>query len=232
MSDPVRIFIGTDSTAMRRAEIALEYSIRKNCSVDVQVFFMDKFRDNEIWHGWNDAAWYTPFTNFRFAIPEVSNFEGRSIYVDVDQIFLRDPLELLNLPIPEDKGFLALAPFRSDVIVYDNSKFKGDWWPSLQELKASHDHVGIHLSKMEHLWAQLPFEWCCNDGGIESNQGNKISTGPYKKGKTCLLHYTEMNWQPWRPYPKKFSYPDHPHQEACRIWWETYALALEEQASK
>ena len=85
MSDPVRVFIGTDSTAMRRAEIALEYSIRKNCSVDVQVFFMDKFRDNEIWHGWNDAAWYTPFTNFRFAIPGVSNFEGRSIYVDVDQ---------------------------------------------------------------------------------------------------------------------------------------------------
>jgi len=233
MSEIVRVFIATDARAMRRAEVALEFSIRRLCSANVAIVFMDKFRNDEVWHEWNDEKWYTPFSNFRFSVPEVSGFEGRSIYVDVDQLFLRDPLELLNLEIPKDKGFLALGPYRSDVMVYDNSKFKGDWWPSLQELKSSVNHVGQHLAKMEHLWAPLPLEWCCNDGGVtNSNQGNKFQTAPYKEGETCLVHYTEMNWQPWKPYPKKFSYPNHPHQEVARVWWETYALALEEKLNE
>ena len=225
--NPVRIFIGTDEGPMRRAEIALEYSIKKHCSVPFEIEWMDASRGGANWTGWNSGGWYTPFTNFRFGIPEASGFEGRSIYVDVDQIFLRDPLELISLDIPEDKGWLALGANRSDVIVYDNAKFAGDWWPRLEALKATSKGIGSHLMRMKHLWAPLPLKWCCNDGGIMSAQGNKFQTDAYEEGETCLIHYTQMNWQPWRPYPKKFSYPNHPHQEVTRIWWEMYALGLE-----
>jgi len=230
--DKVRIFVGTDGRAMRRAEIALEYTVKKHCSVPYEIDWMDESRGQPNWTGWNNKKWYTPFTNFRFGIPEASGFQGRSIYMDVDQLFLEDPLKLLSLPIPEDKGWLALGSGRSDVMVYDNAKFKGDWWPPLSSLKVTPKGIGIHLSRMKHLWAPLPLKWCCNDGGIPSKQGNKFDTGPYKEGETCLLHYTDMNLQPWRPYPKKFKYPRHPHQEAARIWWEMYALGLEDKMNE
>jgi hypothetical protein len=38
-----------------------------------------------------------------------------------------------------------------------------------------------------------------------------------------------MEWQPWKPYPKKFKYPPHPHARAESLWWQMYAKALEEE---
>jgi hypothetical protein len=231
----VRVFIGSDTRAFKRAEIALEYSIKKYASGPVKIEWMDFYRGDEKWQGWDRSAWYTPFTCYRFGIPEYSGFEGRSIYVDVDQIFLDDVYKLINLPIPDDKALLSLSWIRTDVMVLDNAKFKSfDWWPSIEDLKTSRTKaktlcrliggstdVGAYKPGT-NIVGKLPPEWCCNDGH------------GYNKDKTCLLHYTEMKTQPWRPYPKgwkmwKFDYPDHPNQEATRLWWEMYAEALEDK---
>ena len=221
----VRIFIATDGKAMKRAELALEYSIKKHASGPVDIEWMDEERGEPAWTGWNRKNWYTRFTCFRFAIPELSGFKGRTIYVDVDQLFLDDIYELINLPIPEDKALLALNWVRTDVMVVDNAKFKNfDWWPSVEEMKASGMKAKdyLHLIKEHDIVGHLPNEWCCNDG-----KG-------YEREKTKLLHFTEMKTQPFKPYPKgwkswKFDYPPHPHQESARIWWEYYAEALEDK---
>ena len=123
-NEALRFYIATDGTAMQKAEMALVYSIQKVCSVPFSVHFMDKHRPNPLWHGWNDKKWYTPFSNFRFAIPEVNGFQGRAVYMDVDQIILKDPKELFELEIPEDKAWLALDPSRTDVMLMDCAKFK------------------------------------------------------------------------------------------------------------
>jgi lipopolysaccharide biosynthesis glycosyltransferase len=231
MSEEVRIFVGTDGRAMKRAELALEHSIRKHASTPITIEWMDEERGDVKWTGWSREKWYTRFTCFRAAIPEFSNFEGRSIYVDVDQIFLRDPKELLELPIPEGKAFLSLNCSRTDVMVFDNKKFKTSWWPNVSAMKASDWGIGKYLRWLKPHWAPLPPHWCCNDGGMNTRQTNETE---YKEGETALIHYTEMNWQPWRPYPKgwkgnSFTYPPHPHPEVSRIWWEMYALALEDK---
>jgi hypothetical protein len=240
MSQPVlRIFVGTHGEAMRRAEIALAYSVKKHCTVPYEIIWMDASRDDERYHNWvgggKDFPWYTPFTNFRFSIPEYSNFEGRSIYLDVDQLFLNDPNILLNLPIPEGKAYLSLTPHRTDVILYDNEKFKDSWYPSIDVLKKTKRHIGHLNNIIAPYWAELPWHWCCNDGGVPNKQG--FQTLEYDEEKTNLIHYTEMNWQPWHPYPdgnpltgRKFSYGRHPHQEVTRIFWEYYAKGLEEIA--
>ena len=57
-----------------------------------------------------EAVWFTDFTNFRWAIPEVCSFNGKAIYVDVDEIFLRNPRELFDLTIPDGKAVLSLNP--------------------------------------------------------------------------------------------------------------------------
>lgn len=226
----IYFYIGTDGGANFRAEKALEYSISKHCSIPFSIEWMDTSRGGETWQGWNNLKWYTKFSNFRFSIPELRNFEGRAIYMDVDQIILKDPVDLFNLPINEDKGWLALDSTRTDVMVYDCSKFKNlEGWPSLEEMKKSSYHIGNYIKLMKHLWQPLPHEWCCNDGGIESNQKNFFKSAPYDENKTCLLHYTQMDWQPWKPYPEKFNYPPHPHPRAESIWWQYYAKALEKE---
>tara|TARA_Y100000592_G_scaffold100258_1_gene179425 strand:+ start:3972 stop:4694 length:723 start_codon:yes stop_codon:yes gene_type:complete len=233
MSDnTVYFYIGTDGDANGPAEKALEYSIKQSCSTPYKIEWMDTARGGANWQGWNKKGWYTPFSNFRFAIPEARNFEGRAIYLDVDQIILKDPNILFNLPIPEDKFWLALAPTRTDVIVYDCSKFKNlEGWPSLEEMKLNKDkwNIGHFVKKIKEKWSPLPDEWCCNDGGIMSDQKNKYQTAPYDSNTTCLLHFTQMDWQPWKPYPQKFNYPPHPHARAESLWWQMYAKALEEK---
>ena len=226
----LHFYVGTDMIPMQRAEVALIHSIRKTASKPSYIEWMDESRDNhDVWKGWNNKRWYTKFSNFRWAIPERRNFKGRAVYLDVDQIILKDPKELFELPIPEGKAWLSIDKTRTDVMLFDCSKFNESFWPSIEEMKKSSDHIGHYIKRIEHLWAPLPEEWCCNDGGIMSNQGNKFQTEEYSEEKTCLLHYTQMNWQPWKPYPEKFDYPKHPHQEVARIWWETYAEALEHE---
>ena len=224
----LKFFIATDGLAMGRAELALAFSIQKHSTQRFDIHFMDKVRPDPKWHNWSDEKWYTTFSNFRFAVPEANNFEGRAVYMDVDQLILKDPKELFELEIPDDKAWLALDANRTDVMVMDCAKFKDlEGWPSIEEMKNSQDNIGDYIKKIKHLWHPLPKRWCCNDGGIASNQGNKIETDPYDPETTCLMHYTQMDWQPWKPYPDKFNYPPHPHARAESLWWQYYGEAVE-----
>tara|TARA_B100000459_G_scaffold141273_1_gene100938 strand:- start:149 stop:871 length:723 start_codon:yes stop_codon:yes gene_type:complete len=230
--ETVYIYVGTDGGANSKAEKALEYSIKKYCSVPYVIEWMDTARGAENWQGWNKKDWYTKFSHFRFAIPEVHGFKGRAIYLDVDQIFLKDPKDLFNIEIPEGKVWTSLDTKRTDVIVYECERFKSlPHWPSLEEMKKNEngEHIGHFSGRLSKYWHPLPHKWCCNDGGIASDQKNKFVCEPYDREKTCLLHYTQMDWQPWKPYPKEFSYPPHPHPRAESIWWQMYAGALEEE---
>ena len=231
-NETIYFYIGTDGNANSPAEKALEYSIKTNCSVPYEIEWMDTARGGADWQGWNKNGWYTPFSHFRFAIPELRGFSGRAIYMDVDQIILKDPKELFNLEIPEDKAWISLDKTRTDVVVYDCSKFKNiQGWPSIEYMKANKqkEHIGHFVKRIQNYWHPLPHKWCCNDGGIASDQKNKFICDPYNKDETCLLHYTQMEWQPWKPYPKKFKYPPHPHARAESLWWQMYAKALEEE---
>ena len=125
---------------------------------------------------------------------------------------------------------MSLDKSRTDVIVFDCEKFKDlEDWPSIEQMKQSSDNIGHYIQRVSHLWSPLPQKWCCNDGGVVSEQNNKFETDPYDPETTCLLHYTQMDWQPWKPYPEKFDYPPHPHARAESIWWQNYALSLEQE---
>tara|TARA_Y100000592_G_scaffold45392_1_gene72040 strand:+ start:5450 stop:6157 length:708 start_codon:yes stop_codon:yes gene_type:complete len=226
----LKVFVGTDGGVEEPAEKALAYSFQKNSSIPVEIEFMDEKRGNPFWHGWNKNRWYTPFTCYRWGIPEFCNFEGRAMYMDVDQLVLKDPKELLELKFDDGKFWMAPGSRRGDVILYDCAKFKNKWWPSIQEIKDNQKGIGWFLDKIGKGWQKLPERWCCNDGGyVGPTQVNKMPTEPYVDGETCLVHYTEMSWQPWEPYPKKYKYTPHRHQGVIALWWKYYAKALEEE---
>jgi len=223
MTDPVRVYVGTDPN-MKKAEMALEYSIRKHCSTDVEIVWMDYARGGT-WDGWNigrerghpyaKKGWATDFTCFRFAIPEACGFEGRAIYLDVDMILLKDIRELFDLPL--ERPLMATPAGGYDVILIDCAAFKDQlWWPTIDRMKVNtwrRKDYELLLEQHEFVSKTVPEKWDCRDG-----RG-------YDPKETALVHYTDMNTQPWKPYPETFTYPDHPRQDMVDLFWSLYEEA-------
>lgn len=157
------------------------------------------------------GAWGTPFSCFRFAIPELCNFEGRAVYLDADMLVLGDVRELLEHKLVS--GYHCIDPRRTDVSVIDCSFFKGKkWWPTIGFMKNSGAFTGIYVDHLMHFNASvatLPKTWnsCdpmqpCKDPGLDGLK---------------LLHFTVVPTQPYRPYPT-VTYRDHPWQSWVDRW--------------
>lgn len=228
----MKFFIGTEPR-MWLGNAVLKYSIAKHAQSEFEIVEMDYSLGDENWEGWNigrelgvpatrtigangEAVWFTDFTNFRWAIPEVCGFEGRAIYNDIDQIYLKAPEELWELDMG-GKPVLSLTANETSVMLFDCAKFKDlDWWPSIEEMKASGWNIKHYIRLlMEHdFYGNLPTRWNCLDG---RNYGD---------GYTGLVHYTDMSGQLWRPYPERLRYHRHtPEME--KIWMDLYFEALE-----
>ena len=86
----IKLFIGTSEVEDRWIEQIYLYSLFKNTKEKLDITFLrpSMFKD------WNTKGWGTPFTCFRYAVPELMGFKGRAIYTDVDQLNFRDISEL------------------------------------------------------------------------------------------------------------------------------------------
>jgi hypothetical protein len=244
--DPLRIFV-TTCGPMWRVEKALEYSIKKYCSEPCEVHFLRTgdpgFETNDelgIPHTdvnaikkakcWNTGrshsrpysgeGWQTPFSSFRFAIPELCNFKGRAIHMDADFLVLKDlrPIFEMKMIAP------VMSPHkRTDFMLIDCGKFQElvmmGIWPSLDEMKASGNVVEQYrnLLKQNLFMGEGDTKW-------ESWDGKNLDKD------TFAIHFTEMNTQPWEPYPEYFKYPPHPSPIAVNLFWQHYAEALEAEA--
>jgi len=220
---PVRVFIGTEPR-MWVAETVLRYSILAHASVPVEIVSMDYSRGG-VWEGWsigrprgrpatvalNEAGnrvWFTEFTNYRWAIPEVCGFAGRAIYLDVDMVVLGDIAELWNTDLPAP--VLSLAPNETSVMLFDCARFAGlEGWPAIAEMKTSGWGVREFVAVLQRQQAigQLPVVWNCLDGQ------------DFSYTRTRLVHYTNMSSQPWRPYPERLHYRCHVMPEMEELWF-------------
>jgi hypothetical protein len=229
-----RVFIGTEPRMWRGTRV-LEYSLEKCASIDVDIHRMDYSLDDDTWHDWRigrphgvpatrntnpetgELVWFTDFTCFRWAIPEKCGFQGRAIYNDVDQIYLGDVKELLELDMG-DAALLSLTTNETSVMLMDCEKFANlDWWPSIQEMKDSNWGIQhyIQLLRRNEMYGQLPTNWNCLDGQF------------YSPGWTKLVHYTDMSGQLWRPYPERLNYRRHRVPEMEELWMNLYFEAVD-----
>jgi hypothetical protein len=231
MDDIIRVFIGSDPHE-KRAELALEYSIRKTTKQQVEIVWMDYSRGG-LWAEWDigrehgkpasGRGWYTDFSNYRFSIPEAAGYQGRALYMDVDFLVLHDLWEIWMMPlnnpvaVPYDKG----GEPDPSLILFDCSAFKYfDWWPRIEKMKINRWSLRtyVHLLKQKNLFTPLKSEWYSDDG---------VNFG----STTITLHYSNMSIQPWEPYSQSHKYPPHPRTDLALLWWRTYAEALEQQAT-
>jgi lipopolysaccharide biosynthesis glycosyltransferase len=221
MIEPIRIFIGTSANNEdSEAEMVLEYSLKKNTTYPLEITWMRQTKDeNSIWGGWETPRWSTPFSGFRWAIPEACNFHGKAIYMDVDQVNLRDIADLYSMPM----AGLPLAARRGKrfgghefcVILFDCERM-ADFLMPVSRMKPNPEahHRYVNMFSGSELVLDLDPRWNCHDG-----DGLPIED-------IWHLHYTEMATQPWKPAWFTGQGREHPRQDLVKFWHDMRAEAV------
>jgi hypothetical protein len=191
----MRIFIGTSSNGEDyKAERALEYSLRKNCLDDIEIVWMRQ-NSSPLFSGWKTDKWATPFTNFRWAVPEACGYKGKAIYMDVDQLNIRNISDLYNIKMTHPihaRFVINLKRHETSVMLMDCDKLK-EILPSIEELKQM-----MHLFTLKsNFIGDLNARWNCLDG-----EGLSLE-------KIWHLHFTNMDSQPWHPSWNKREHKNH-----------------------
>lgn len=222
--ETIRIFIGNEP-GNEKAEKALHYSIIKNCSSPIEIHWMSDKYKNSIWDNWNKGrdnrlqnsgtGWKTNFSVFRWVIPEICGFKGKAIYLDIDQLVLKDIRQMFELEMGNN-AVLSITPERTDVMLMNCEKFNNPIWPSVSKMKPSGKHQKSYRKIVQENLGigQLDLMYNCLDGK------------DFDKNKTRLVHYTKMSTQPWHPFPNAMTYKEHNSPEMETLWHQYYNESL------
>ena len=222
-TSPIKLFVGTSANGEdAHAEITYEYSLRKHCSRDIDITWMRQSRDpSSPFFGWYTSMWATPFTAFRWAVPELCNFQGRAIFTDIDMLNLYDIGELYDMDM---QGKPLLARFLKDhkrhefsVMLMDCDKIC-DKIPPIADMKQIPD-IHQRLTRKfsgEKYTGHLDPSWNCLDG-------ENLSIDEIKQ-----LHFTFMNSQPWQPEWYTGTLSKHRRPELVELWERYHQEAIQQ----
>ena len=203
--DTVRIFVGCDPNNCDLEQMmVLDYSVHKHARQPVAITWMQLshdphsawYSDQETGSGWHTEHWSTPFSGFRWAIPEFCNFEGRAIYMDADVIVLCDVAELWSHPMHADAIVVAKggsSSARLCTCVWDCAKARS-YLPPLEAIQADPDSH----KKLMHLIKQKPQLIQPYLDSYNNIDGEDL---PIERIK--ILHYSDMGTQ----FSHKYSLP-------------------------
>jgi len=202
--EKIKLFIGTSANGEDRlAEAAYEYTLRKNTDRDLEIIWMRQTNDSSsFWSNFNTTRWATPFSGFRWGIPEYCKYEGKAIYTDVDMLNFYDIGKLYELPM-FDKPVLAREG-RTCVMLFDCTKFK-DWDIPDKSNPTYHEDI-YKFFLTNNIMGYLSPSWNCLDGDVKIPK---------------LLHYTNMSTQPWKPSWYKGVTKPHDKPELEKLFWDT-----------
>jgi len=187
---PIRIFVAATPAEWLPMRV-LEFSIREHSSLPVELSAIYSHqRPIPQPNGLENRA-RTPFSFQRFLIPELCQFKGRAIYMDADMQVFDDIEGLWNQPF-SDNHLLTVAsstPGRRpqfSVMVLDceclNWKIE-DIVAELDSGALKYRTLMFEMSVAKKIGYSVPVTW--------------NSLEQYNAGQTSLLHYTDMNTQPW-----------------------------------
>ena len=231
MSDPVRIFVGSDAWQRQfNGELLYQTALERVASPPVEVTMMTADPDSDgpwriareyrpgVWEvGTEPGQVYakgaraaTPFTLFRWAIPETCGFEGYAIYTDADQWWVKDPRILFEEGKRAGKA-VYLSQGKACVMVLDCAAFaKIKWWPTIEQLRSGESgtmyDIRERLKKEGHINPHMSRSWNYPDD--------------YIPGETGLVHTTNARTQPWHPYRHVFGRPPHKSARVRNLYRE------------
>ena len=199
LETPIRIFVGSMEEQMVSTKV-LEYSIKKHCSMSVDVFPLFKSGIEVPMPKDPANRPRTPFSFQRFFIPQLKNFKGRAIYMDSDMHVFADIKELWSRDMGDAD---VLAAYEADgtgrkpqfaVMLMDCEKLKWSVVDIVKKLdtgELTYETLMFNMAMAKKVDPVVEREW------------NSLEY--YEEGKTCNLHYTDMNSQPWLTFDNKYT---------------------------
>lgn len=204
MVDLLRVFVASTPAEWLPMRV-LEFSIRETTSLPVEVSAIYKFNRSIPMPLASENRPRTPFSFQRFLIPELCDFSGKAIYLDADMQVFEDIRELWT----QDFAGCGLQTVQEG----QNGR-RGQYSVMLLDcnaLKWNIDQIVADLDAGKLDYAALMYEM-----RVARKVGRNISPDwnsleRYQTGKTRLLHYTDMNTQPWVSIANPLGY----HWIAC-----------------
>lgn len=193
-TEPLRVYVGAVHSHRLLFEV-LRWSIRRHASRPVEVQSIGELiGDGLVLPQRPENRPGTPFSFHRFAVPMLAGWRSRAIYVDSDQLVLRDIAELYDRPMRFGARVLrrigrgpdgATGMRASSVMLLQCDRLR-DWSPQriADDLDAGRYSYEA-LMKLRPIWLKgsFPRHWNSFDH--------------YEPGRTGLLHYTGKSRQPW-----------------------------------
>ena len=210
-----KVYIGWDPAQQEAAEVC-RYTLLKHSTIPLQVSFLrlkDLQEQKIIWK--NDPAATTETTLSRFVVPHLSNFQGHSIYVDPDFVFLGDVREIFQAMDPRYSVMVVKMPYKPQSETRldgrQTAAYGKKCWSSL--MLWNNSHVKTKELTPEYVNAGKPsllhrFEWAASNeiGGlglewqvIPGHTDTAILNEPIK-----AIHFTEGG--PWHPQARSVEY--------------------------
>lgn len=191
----IRVFVGCAPNAEdAESQAVLEYSLRAHASEEVHITWMRLSRDRNTpfysdgRNGWQTQSWSTPFTGFRFLVPELCDFKGRAIYTDSDVIFMADIAELWREQFKPGKCVIAKTaddPNRLCVSVWDCAAARQ--YGIKDRAPMAHSFCRARMRSDRVIQPFESGEWNCLDGEDYEN---------LEDPRIKLIHYTHEASQP------------------------------------
>lgn len=188
--DTVRIFVAATPAEWLPMRV-LEYSIREHSTLPIELSAIYSHGREIPQPKAPENRARTPFSFQRFLIPELCHFTGRAIYLDADMQVFKDIAGLWDHPL--EGNHLQTVSSASDgrrsqfsVMLLDCARL--DW--KVEDIVARLDDGSLDYKTLmfdmkvaREVGYGIPLKW------------NSLEA--YIPGQTALLHYTDMNTQPW-----------------------------------
>ena len=188
---PIKVYVASTKAQMLAVKV-LEYSIRKHASMSVEVIPLHLNSIN-IPIPKDKTNWpRTPFSFQRFLIPELQQYTGRAIYLDSDMQVFRDIKDLW------------LKPFNKAQILTVKNADATERKPQFSvmlidcaSLQWSINEIVTKLDNQSLSYESLMFKMALVDKIDVTIESGWNSLEYFDADNTSLLHYTDMNTQPW-----------------------------------
>jgi lipopolysaccharide biosynthesis glycosyltransferase len=217
----IKVFIGSGEASLLERKVAI-YSLQKHTQRQLDIYVFNGTHNSiEL----NDQEPFlaplslklkyhniTEFSLYRFLIPQICNYQGKAIWIDSDTVCLADIAELFDTSL-NGCDFLAKAE------AY-NTRSSNLWGLSVMLIDCKQTRFDLETYFNEIAQGLYTYtDFSCMSPAFLAHHPLKIgqldpqwNVFDYCDEQTKLIHYTNLNTQPWK-------YPHHPYGE---LWFEYF----------
>lgn len=208
VNSPIRVFIGTDESqavacAVLKASILrrTKYPVEFTALCDLKCGVENKF--------------YTGFSFYRWAIPQVCGYRGRAIYLDADIIAQGDIKDLwfygTRAHTHYARPMQSRGGYYCSVMVIDCERAR---WPFKEWCEQAAADRGFYKRVM---WAHPNSPSAAGIGDLPADFNAMDQSGQLDHTRPLFAHYTAVPTQPWKK-------PGHPNEQ---LWLTELLAALD-----